>query len=70
LKKPELAMAFVILVVEDNETNREPDLILMDIRMPIMDGWTAVKKLKESPETQDIILKFAFIFKRHLKSAS
>jgi CheY-like chemotaxis protein len=77
-------MAFVILVVEDNEMNRDmlvrrlqkrnfqvltaahgeaalemafrerPDLILMDMRMPVMDGWTAVKKLKESLETQDI----------------
>jgi CheY-like chemotaxis protein len=84
LKKPEFAMAFVILVVEDNEMNRDmlvrrlqkrsfqvltaadgeaalemavrerPDLILMDMRMPIMDGWTAVKKLKESLETRDI----------------
>jgi CheY-like chemotaxis protein len=77
-------MAFVILVVEDNEMNRDmlvrrlqkrnfqvlsasqgeaaleiasrdkPDLILMDMRMPVMDGWTAVKKLKELPETQHI----------------
>ncbi|HET9240971.1 MAG TPA: response regulator [Oligoflexus sp.] len=77
-------MAFVILVVEDNEMNRDmlvrrlqkrnfqvltaahgeaalemafrerPDLILMDMRMPVMDGWTAVKKLKESHETRDI----------------
>lgn len=77
-------MACVILVVEDNEMNRDmlvrrlqkrsfqvlsasngevaleiarkakPDVILMDMRMPIMDGWTAVKKLKEMPETQAI----------------
>jgi len=77
-------MAFVILVVEDNEMNRDmlvrrlqkrnfqvltaahgeaaldmalrerPDLSLMDMRMPVMDGWTSVKKLKESPETRDI----------------
>ncbi len=77
-------MAFVILVVEDNEMNRDmlvrrlqkrnfqvltaphgeaaletafrdrPDLILMDMRMPVMDGWTAVKKLKERPETEGI----------------
>jgi len=83
-KKPETHMAFVILVVEDNEMNRDmlvrrlqkrsyqvltasngedaleialrehPDVILMDMRMPIMDGWTAVKKLKELAETRDI----------------
>jgi two-component system, cell cycle response regulator DivK len=83
-KKPELSMAFVILVVEDNEMNRDmlvrrlqkrdfqiltaadgeaaleiafrdrPDLILMDMRMPVMDGWTAVKKLKDTLETRAI----------------
>ncbi|WP_141736004.1 response regulator [Oligoflexus tunisiensis] len=77
-------MGFVLLVVEDNELNRDmlvrrllkrnyevltasngedalqiarrekPDLILMDMRMPIMDGWTAVKKLKELKETRAI----------------
>ena len=28
-----------------------PQVILMDMRMPVMDGWTAVKKLKDLPET-------------------
>lgn len=31
-----------------------PDLILMDIQMPIMDGFTALKQLKSSEETRDI----------------
>jgi len=38
----------------DMALRERPDLILMDMRMPVMDGWTAVKKLKESPETRDI----------------
>ncbi|MFC1595122.1 PleD family two-component system response regulator [Patescibacteria group bacterium] len=31
-----------------------PDLILLDILMPVMDGITALKKLKEDPKTKDI----------------
>lgn len=32
----------------------KPSLILMDIRMPVMDGISAIKVLKEIPETRDI----------------
>ena len=31
-----------------------PNLILMDINMPVMDGWEAVKALKSDPATKDI----------------
>jgi len=31
-----------------------PDLVLMDINMPIMDGWTALHHLKSMPETREI----------------
>jgi CheY-like chemotaxis protein len=73
-----------ILVVEDNEMNRDmiarrlqkrgyevvlavdgkqgvelarakrPDLILLDMSLPIVDGWQAVRQLKESPDTRAI----------------
>jgi two-component system response regulator VicR len=31
-----------------------PDLVLLDIMMPEMDGWVVYRKLKENPETKDI----------------
>ena len=31
-----------------------PDLILMDIRLPLMDGWEATKKIKSSPHMAHI----------------
>lgn len=31
-----------------------PDLILLDLNMPVMDGWTAARRLKASPELADI----------------
>lgn len=73
-----------ILLVEDNEMNREmlrrrlerlgfeiviaengklaielaesalPDLILMDLSLPIIDGWEATRRIKALPKTQDI----------------
>ncbi len=73
-----------ILVVEDNEMNRDmlsrrlqrkgyevvlatngaegvemtlserPDLILMDMSLPVLDGWQATRQIKTNPETQTI----------------
>lgn len=31
-----------------------PDLILMDMSLPVMDGWTATSKIKAAPETRHI----------------
>jgi CheY-like chemotaxis protein len=32
----------------------EPDIILMDMSLPVIDGWTATRALKEEPTTADI----------------
>jgi len=31
-----------------------PDLILMDLSVPVMDGFTATREIKHDPETRDI----------------
>ena len=73
-----------ILIVEDNEMNRDmlsrrlkkkgydvaiaidgeagvaaatsetPDLVLMDLSLPVIDGWEATRRLKANPATSDV----------------
>jgi CheY-like chemotaxis protein len=56
----ELLDEFEVLVAEDGEKGCEkalaekPDLILMDLEMPIVDGWEATRRLKSHPATRDI----------------
>ena len=56
----ELLDDFEVVTAENGERGCEvaaaeqPDIILMDLEMPVMDGWEATRKLKGNPETRDI----------------
>ena len=38
--------------------NISPDLILLDIMMPVMDGWSVASKIKSNPEWENIPIFF------------
>ena len=51
---------FRVITAEDGQqgidlaTQESPDLILMDMSLPVVDGWEATKIIKSSPKTQTI----------------
>lgn len=40
----------------DMARSETPDLILLDMSLPIIDGWEAAKRIKAQPESKDIPL--------------
>ncbi|HPZ07910.1 MAG TPA: hybrid sensor histidine kinase/response regulator [Candidatus Eremiobacteraeota bacterium] len=60
LKRKNYAIAIATNGIETIEMAKKhsPDLILLDIIMPDLDGFTVCKRLKESPETKEIPIIF------------
>jgi two-component system, cell cycle response regulator DivK len=56
----ELLDGFEVLVADNGETGvataiaEKPDLIVMDLDLPVVDGWEASRRLKGDPATRDI----------------
>jgi CheY-like chemotaxis protein len=56
----EMLDEFEVLVAENGEIGcakaaaEKPDVIVMDLELPVVDGWEATRRLKNDPVTRDI----------------
>lgn len=55
-----LRRGYEVVLAEDGEKgvqmakSEAPDIILMDMNLPILDGWEATRQLKSAEQTRDI----------------
>jgi two-component system, cell cycle response regulator DivK len=51
---------FAVVIATDGEqgvalaASERPDLVLMDLSLPVLDGWEATRRIKAAPETSRI----------------
>jgi CheY-like chemotaxis protein len=51
---------FAVIVAKDGAqgvalaASEKPDLVLMDLSLPVLDGWEATRRIKTAPETSGI----------------
>jgi CheY-like chemotaxis protein len=51
---------FGVVIARDGEQgvamaeSERPDLILMDLSLPVLDGWEATRRIKAAPQTRNI----------------
>jgi two-component system cell cycle response regulator DivK len=55
-----LRRGYEVLVAVDGQEGLDeaikhlPDLIIMDMSLPVLDGWESTRRLRQQPETQNI----------------
>jgi CheY-like chemotaxis protein len=70
----ELLGDFEVLAADNGEKGCEmaaaerPDIILMDLEMPVLGGWEATRRLKGNPQTRDVLSQSSGAFLRSAKT--
>jgi CheY-like chemotaxis protein len=60
LEKRLTRAGFTVMIARDGAqgvtmaSTEQPDLILMDLSLPVLDGWEATRRIKAAPETGHI----------------